>query len=107
MRRGDIYWVDLALGADSDDRKIRPAVIVSNDAINIHMNRVHVVPLTSNVSKLYPSEVYVRVMGKKSKAMADQLSVISKLRFRKKVGHLSPAEMAGLEHVIRIQLDLD
>jgi hypothetical protein len=45
-------------------------------------NKVQVVPLTSNVDRLYSSEAYVEVTGKRHKAMADQIARASKRRLQ-------------------------
>lgn len=70
MNRGEVWWVNFAPSTGGEVQKQRPAVIVSNDAANVHLNRVQVVPITSNVSRLFPSEAFVTVRGKKHKAMA-------------------------------------
>jgi mRNA interferase MazF len=106
MNRGEVWWVDFNPSRGGEIKKLRPAIIVSNNASNKHLNRVQVVPLTSNTEKLYPSEAYVRVGEKRSKAMADQLTTVSKLRLKNKEGQVSELELKQVERAIKIQLDL-
>lgn len=107
MKRGEVWWVKFntpSVGGEIE--KQRPALIISNDASNKHLNRLQVVPLTSNIDKLYPSEAYVTLNGKQSKALADQLTTVSKLRLSNMEGILSAADVKKVEQAIKTQLDL-
>jgi mRNA interferase MazF len=67
---------------------------------------VQVVPLTSKIDKLYPSEVYVMVKDRQAKAMADQLTTVSKLRLSGKMGMIATADLEQVESKIKLQLGL-
>ncbi len=111
MKRGEVWWVNFDPSVGGEIKKKRPAIIVSNNAANKHLNRLQVVPLTSHTGRVYPSEAVVTVKGKASKgktskAMADQLTTVSKLRLINHVGQVSYADMQRVEQVIKVQLAL-
>jgi mRNA interferase MazF len=106
MKRGEVWWVNFDPSVGGEVRKQRPAVIVSNDAANKHLNRVQVVPLTSKIGHIYPSEALLTLKGRQAKAMADQLTTVSKLRLVSRSDRLARADLRKVERAIKVQLGL-
>jgi mRNA interferase MazF len=106
MKRGEVWWVNFEPSIGGEIHKKRPAIIISNNASNKYLNRLQVVPLTTSTDRIYPSEAYVKINNRQSKAMADQIATVSKSRLLKKCDELSDNEMKEVERAIKIQLDL-
>ena len=77
IERGDVYWVNFEPSLGGEIKKTRPAIVLSNNTANTYLNRVQVVPITSNTDRLYPGEAYVKLNTEKRKAMADQLTTLN------------------------------
>jgi len=111
MRRGEIYYADLSPTVGTEINKRRPVLIVSNEANNRAANTVTVLPITSNVSRIYPFEIAPSPkdsgLPKPSKAQAQRIRTISKERIRgKALGRLSANVMRNAADAIRLHLDL-
>lgn len=106
MKRGEVWWVEFDPSIGSEIRKTRPAIILSNDAANRNLSRVVVIPLSSNVARVYPGEALVTVAGRQSKALADQIMAADKVRLKDRVWALSRADMADVEEAIKVHLGL-
>lgn len=111
MKRGDIYYANLspALGSETDKR--RPVLIVSNNANNRSADTVTIVPITSNVTRVYPFEVFLEPNGtglsKPSKVQAQQIRTISKQRLDEtKIGTLSAETMLLVKAALILHLAL-
>ena len=102
MRRGEIRLVDLepVMGAEANKR--RPAVVVSNDAANATAARlgrgvITVVPVTTNIERIYPFQVLLRSAGTglrgDSKAQAEQIRAVAVRRLGARLGLVPPPVM--------------
>jgi mRNA interferase MazF len=115
MQRGDVYLVDLDPARGSESNKVRPAVIVSNNAANRTAERngrgvVTVVPVTSNTDRVYPFQVLLRAgeggLTVGSKARAEQVRCVDYERLRRRVGAITPATLGRLDEALRLHLAL-
>ncbi|MGH3825105.1 MAG: type II toxin-antitoxin system PemK/MazF family toxin [Pseudonocardiaceae bacterium] len=115
MRRGEIVMVnfDPVLGSEAD--KLRPAVIVSNNGANVAAQRsgsgvLTVVPVTSNVTSVYPFQVLLPAahcgLPRDSKAQAEQIRAVAAVRIGRRVGVLPAELLAQLDAALRLHLDL-
>jgi len=106
MNRGEVYWVRFDPAEGGEIKKTRPAIIVSNNISNSFLNRVQVVPVTSNTNKIYPGESLFLLNDKTGKALCNQIRTISKKRLGKRIGELSNKDMFTLDTAIKLQLGL-
>lgn len=106
IKRGEVWGVSFEPAMGGEIRKTRPAVVISNNAANAVLNRVVVVPLSSQTNKLFPGEARIRVEGRESKAMADQIMTASKERLRNRMSVLSPRDLKAVEDAILVQLGI-
>jgi mRNA interferase MazF len=115
MRRGEIRLVDLDPVRGAESNKRRPAVIVSNDRANATADRlsrgvVTVVPVTSNVGRIYPFQTLLHAVDsglkQDSKAQAEQIRSIAVERIGPTLGQIPAATMQELDNAIRLHLQL-
>jgi mRNA interferase MazF len=106
IKRGEVWWINFDPSVGQEIKKKRPAIILSNDFSNKYLKRFQVVPVSSKIEKLYPSESIITINGNKSKAMADQLTTVSELRFISKIGKITSHDFEGVERAVKLQLGL-
>lgn len=115
MLRGEIRLVDFAPARSGEADKRRPAVIVSNDGANSAAARlgrgvITVVPVTSQVDRVYPFQVLVPApesgLRHDSKAQAEQVRCVSVERVTTRLGKVPPPLMGELDEALRLHLAL-
>jgi mRNA interferase MazF len=112
MKRGDILYANLSPAIGSEMDKLRPVLIVSNNANNRASTTITVLPLTSNVTRVYPFEVLINPedsgLSKVSKVQAQQIRTISQERIKSEVvGSLSAELMIAIDTALKLHLGLD
>lgn len=88
-----IYNVDLNPTKGSEQRGLRPCILMQTNAVAHVAPTLIIIPLTSKIDKIYPYEIFIsksKINGLivDSKAMVDQIRVIDKTRIKNKIGEL-------------------
>ncbi|MEK7573538.1 MAG: type II toxin-antitoxin system PemK/MazF family toxin [Patescibacteria group bacterium] len=111
IKRGDIWTVDLRPGAGCELAKIRPALIVSNDTVNVISPTAIIIPISSQIPPFIgPDRVFVSkkdlALSKDSVILCGQIRSIDKVRLKKKIGTLPKTKLHDVEEAIRLIFNL-
>ena len=102
--------VDFAPARPAEADYIRPAVVVTNNQANAFAPVVMVVPLTSNVTKIYPMQLFLPAersgLDRDSKAQVELLRHVTLERIQKTLSYLHDDLMAQLDICLREHLAL-
>ncbi|HVA11144.1 MAG TPA: type II toxin-antitoxin system PemK/MazF family toxin [Candidatus Dormibacteraeota bacterium] len=84
VQRGQVYWVNMDPTVGAEIKKLRPALVVSNNINNKYSPLITILPITSNTQKPYPFEVVISQgaggLKQASLIKANQIRTIDKKR---------------------------
>jgi len=87
VKRFEVYLVDLNPTRGSEIFKVRPAMVVSPDEMNRHLQTVIIAPMTTK-TRDFPSRIACQFAGKSGQIALDQIRSVDKTRLVKKMGKI-------------------
>ncbi len=103
---GDVVLVDLRGRKGSEQKGIRPCVIVQNNVGNRNANTTIVAPLTTTNRNNLPTHVIVNV-EEESVVICEQLVTIDGSRLMAKLDRLTELEMREIDKAIMVSLGVE
>lgn len=108
-RRGEVWMVNFNPGRGSEQRGLRPGLVIQNDVGNQYAVTTIVAAITSTV-RIYPVTVPLKrgEGGLKKPSMVNlaQILTLDKSRLRRRVGVFPPELMNRVNSAIRISVDV-
>ena len=99
-KRYEIYFADLNPTLGSEISKIRPVVIISDDAMNTYLETVVICPITSKIHPTWRTRFQITCVDKQAEVAVDQIRTISKTRLKKKIDQLPDDDASQLRRII-------
>ena len=108
-RRGEVWLVNFNPGRGSEQKGVRPALIIQNDVGNQYASTTIIAAITTTLKK-YPVTVPLNrnEAGLKEPSMVNlaQMQTIDKARLMKRFGSLKAEKLREIDAAIRISLGL-
>ena len=100
---GEVWMVDMGMAG-----KVRPAVVVLDDRVDVERAIVVHIPITSQNrgSVLEVSLGHLRFLTPESTANVQAIGSLPKTRFERKLGILPPADLEKIRQAMRIAFAL-
>lgn len=102
VNRFDVFLVNLDEIPSADPKNTRPAVVVSPDELNRHVEHVITAPLSSTRAP-YPTRIPTTFLNEERFVILDQLQTIDRSRLVKKIGSLEKdAQAAVIDRLLEL-----
>ena len=112
IKRGEIVFVNFEPVRGSEQKGIRPSLVIQNDIFNKYSPASIVAPITSKLfKKEYPTNVLIKKedtkLNRDSTILLNQIKTIDKLRIIKRISFLDNFTMNKVDRAIKVSLALD
>ena len=108
IHRGDIFWVNHPQeGVGSEMKKVRPAVVVSNEKNNLFSPNIEICYMTTaEKKKRLTTHVEIMLISTRNTILCENVYTISKDRLGNYIATLDPDEQALVDRALLISLGL-
>jgi mRNA interferase MazF len=115
VKRGDIYWAEIAPRSGSEQRGRRPVIIVSHDGFNQApgWRSIIVVPISTSATQAMRGPTAVTLpeevggLRKASIALCHQVTTLDRRKLTERMGTLSRDLLNQVEEGLKAALDLE
>lgn len=107
--KGAIFYADLDPIIGSEQRGIRPVIIIQNEMGNKHSPTVLVAPISTKKDKILPTHILIKQFDKirhDSIVLLEQIRVLDKSRLKGYMGILDNDTMEQVNNAIKISFEL-
>lgn len=102
VNRFDVYLINLDERLTKDPKNTRPAIVISPDELNRHVETVIIAPLAST-NATYPTRVPVAFLNTERFVILDQVRTVDKSRLAKKIGSI---DQSGKTQMLKVLAEL-
>ena len=114
MKRGDVFWADLAPRSGSEQTGRRPVIVVSHDGFNRveQWRSIIVVPLSTSPAQRRRGPTAVPLpkgaagLRKESVALCHQVTTLDRAKLTKRIGALPAQILREVEEGLKAAMDL-
>ena len=114
IKRGDIFWAEFAPRSGSEQSGVRPALVMSDDRMNLNpgWRSIVVVPFSTSGAQARrgPSAITIKPgssgLNRESVALCHQITTLDRSKFKQRVGTVDSGTMTAVEDGVRAALDM-
>lgn len=114
MKRGDVYWGDLAPRSGSEQQGRRPVIVLSHDAFNSAPNwrSIIVIPISTSLTQAGRRLTAVTLpqgaggLPQESVALCHQVTTLDRAKLAQRIGALTPDQLREVEAGLKAAVDL-